>query len=209
MKGFGIAASFIRADNMEFRSDRYENSNSLLMLVNDILYISRIDAHMIEPKLDAVDFAPLFDLHCQMGWSGNLKTDLKTIVENPYEHLVIVIDQELLGKVIELVLNCSIECTQEGMVRAKYEYRQGTLNITTEDTGEGLEKEFLPHVFERFSHDSRQRQCGSGLVLPIVKGLVELMGGTIEMTSEPGKGTTVWISIPCELVSSEKKKDFI
>jgi len=45
--------------------------------------------------------------------------------------------------------------------------------------------------------------------LPIVKGLVELMGGSIEMTSDVGKGTTAWVSIPCELISSEKKKEFI
>ena len=163
---------------------------------------------MVEFNYHECDFAMLFDGFCYMGWS-NLNPGVKVSIENPYTRLIVKIDEQNLGSVIQKLCDHAACMTTEGTIRAKYEYRQGNLNITTEDTGEGLEKEFLPHVFERFSHDSRQRQCGSGLVLPIVKGLVELMGGTIEMASEPGKGTTVWISIPCELVSSEKKKDFI
>ena len=95
----------------------------------------------------------------------------------------IFIDEELLGKVIEMLAGCSISFTEEGSIRAKYEYRQGCLNITIEDTGIGIAKEVLPHIFERFCRDQNQRQCGTGLVLPIIKGLVELMGGTIEFMS--------------------------
>ena len=197
------------ADEVIFVNEIKQNSNSLLRLVNDILYISRIDAHMIEPKLEPIDFAGVFEGHCQMGWSSNTTPNIKTLVENPYEHLMVVIDHELLGKVIEQLVTCSIFFTREGMVRGKYEYRQGNLNITIEDTGEGIEQDVLPHLFDRFSHQGGRRHFGSGLELPIVKGLVELMGGSIEMTSDVGKGTTAWVSIPCELISSEKKKEFI
>lgn len=85
----------------------------------------------------------------------------------------------------------------------------GALNITIENTGKGISADTLPHVFDRFYRYNGQAQCGSGLLLPIVKGLVELMDGNIELSSEEGKGTTIWISIPCELVSSELKKDII
>jgi signal transduction histidine kinase len=177
--------------------------------VNDILYISRIDAKMIQVKRQNTDFALTFDAHCHMGWSANLNTDIKTIVENPYEHLQIVVDEEMVGKVIEYLTHYAIFYTEEGMVRAKYEYRMGALNITIENTGKGISADTLPHVFDRFYRDNSHKQCGSGLLLPIVKGLVELMDGNIELSSEEGKGTTIWISIPCELVSSELKKDII
>ena len=187
-------------DEPVFVNEIKMNSNTLLALVNDILYLSRIDAHMIELKLAPADFASSFVAHCHMGWSSNTKPEMKTIVENPYEHLEVIIDEELLGKVIEILAGNAIYYTNEGMVRAKYEYRLGSLNITIEDTGIGIAPDVLPHIFERFNRDQNEKQCGTGLVLPIIKGLVELMGGTIDFMSELGKGTTVWLSIPCELV---------
>ena len=125
-------------DEPVFVEEIKKSSNALLELVNDILYISRIDAHMIEVKPQQTDFALTFDGHCHMGWSHNTNQNLKTIVENPYEHLTVVIDEELTGKIIEQLASMSIFYTKEGMVRAKYEYRQGALNITMEDTGVGL-----------------------------------------------------------------------
>lgn len=196
-------------DEHIFAEEIKKNSNALLNLVNDILYISRIDAKMIELKKQPTDFAAVFDAHCHMGWSANMKPDIKAIVENPYEHLTVVIDEELTGKIIEQLASMSIFYTKEGMVRAKYEYRQGALNITIEDTGRGFSQEVLPHIFDRFGRNKNEEQFGTGLLLPIVKGLTELMGGIIEITSEKGKGTTAWVSIPCELISSEKKKQII
>ena len=187
-------------DEQVFVNEIKMSSNTLLTLVNDILYLSRIDAHMIEPKLAPADFAFSFVAHCHIGWSSNTKPEIKTIVEDPYEHLEVIIDEELLGKVIEILTGNAIYYTSEGMVRAKYEYRLGALNITIEDTGIGIAPDVLPHIFERFNRDQNEKQCGTGLVLPILKGLVELMGGTIDFMSELGKGTTVWVSIPCELV---------
>ena len=209
----GFAELFDKEHDIEdepiFVEEIKKSSNSLLELVNDILYISRIDAKMIQVKRQTTDFALTFDAHCHMGWSANLNTDIKTIVENPYEHLQIVVDEEMVGKVIEYLTHYAIFYTEEGMVRAKYEYRMGALNITIENTGKGISADTLPHVFDRFYRDNSHKQCGSGLLLPIVKGLVELMDGNIELSSEEGKGTTIWISIPCELVSSELKKDII
>jgi signal transduction histidine kinase len=68
--------------------------------------------------------------------------------------------------------------------------------VTVEDTGAGITAEVLPHVFERFykSRDS----SGTGLGLPIAKYLVEAHGGTITAESEPGKGTTIHISLPVD-----------
>lgn len=68
-----------------------------------------------------------------------------------------------------------------------------------EDTGIGMEKEYLKHIFEPFSQertDARTVYQGTGLGMPIVKTLVERMGGSIEIDSVPGKGSTVFISIP-------------
>ena len=192
------------ADEPIFVEEIKRNSNSLLQLVNDILYLSRLDANMIEIKRQDVDFPVLFDSFCQLGWSS-VNPNVKTIIENLYEHLVVNVDQENLGKVIEMLCQNAARFTEKGFVRAKYEYRHGHLAITVEDTGRGLDEESLAHVFDRFSRDSNGEACGTGLDLPIVQALVQQMGGTIEMQSEQGKGSAVWVSIPCEAKTIEKR----
>ncbi len=207
----GFAEMFESEHNPEdeavFVDEIKKNSNKLLRLVNDVLYISRIDAKMIEVKHQPVDFASLFDGFCHMGWSNNLKTELKTIVENPYEHLEIVIDQEITGRIIEELTRNAVKFTHTGTVRAKYEYRSGELNITVEDTGMGIKNEDLPHLFDRFSHNRETEFGNTGLHMAIIKGLIELLDGKIDIISAPDKGTTVWVTIPCELINMDLKKD--
>ena len=73
--------------------------------------------------------------------------------------------------------------------------------ISVDDSGSGLSEERLKHIFERFMADPDN---GTGLEMPICKELVEQMGGTIEVNSTVGKGTTVWITLPCEASSIER-----
>ncbi|MBR1687084.1 MAG: PAS domain-containing protein [Prevotella sp.] len=208
----GFAELFENEHNPEdegvFVEEIKKNSNSLLELINDILFLSRLDANMIEYNKEDTDFALFFDGFCQMGWSS-VSPRVKTIIENPYNHLFINIDQNNLGQVIQKLCSNAAFFTQEGTIRAKYEYRRGQLTITIEDTGEGIDEKTLPRVFERFVRDHKERHCGTGLGLPIVQSLVQQMGGTIEFQSELGKGTTAWVTIPCEAVTLEKKKEII
>ena len=196
------------ADEPIFVEEIKRNSNSLLQLVNDILFLSRLDANMIEYNKVEVDFAEVFDSYCQMGWS-TVSPNVRTAVENPYEHLVVTIDPEHLGKVISLLCTTSVRFTQEGAIRAKYEYRQGELAISIEDTGRGIAKDMLDRVFERFARDKNDELCGTGLDLPIAQSLVQQMGGTIEIQSEEGRGTTVWLILPCSATTIVKKRDII
>lgn len=185
------------ADEPVFVEEIKRNSNSLLALVNDILFLSRLDANMLEYNKIDVDFAQIFESHCHMGWSG-VNPQVKTIVENPYDRLVVHVDQEHLGMVIEKLCVNAVRYTESGFIRAKYEYRHGELTISIEDTGKGIDEQTLSHVFERFVRNKDEELCGTGLDLPIVQVLVEQMGGTIEMQSELNKGTMAWVSIPCK-----------
>ena len=196
------------ADEPVFVEEIKRNSNSLLQLVNDILYLSRLDANMIEVKKQEVDFPIIFDSFCQLGWS-NINPNIKTILGNPYEHLIVNIDSDMLGKVINMLCHCASLNMEKGFIRAKYEYRHGALAISVEDNGYGLDAESLKHAFDRFARNTEDKLCGTGLDLPIVKALVELMGGTIELQSEEGKGSLVWVSIPCEAKTIELRREMI
>lgn len=193
-------------DEPIFSEEIKRNTKELLTLVNDILYISRLDAKMVEFNYKETDFALLFDGYCYMGWS-TLAPGVKVQVENPYNHLTVIIDEQCLGEVIEKLCLNAAHVTKAGTIRAKYDYRHGELNITIEDTGKGLSEKELQHVFDRFARDENNERDGTGLDMAIIKELVEQMGGTIEIQSEEGKGSATYVIIPCEMIAMEKKKE--
>ena len=190
-----------------FVSQIKNNAAHLLRLINDILFLSRLDAHMIDIVVQPIDFAKTFEGHCQVGWLNNQKPGVRYIVENHYEQLVVDIDDANLGRVIEQIINNATEHTTSGTVRARFDYMGGKLVIAIEDTGCGIDKLQLDNIYERFNNNNQQR--GTGLGMPICKELTQQLGGTIEVTSEVGKGTTVWITIPCTASVVERKNDII
>ena len=185
------------ADEAFFVEQIKMSSNILLNLINDILFLSRLDANMIEYNKSDIDFAQVFEGHCQMGWS-NMSPKVKTAIDCPYESLVVDIDDSNLGMAIERICFVASQFLEEGNISARCEYRRGELTISFEDDGMGIDAETLPHIFDRFIRDKNQKLCGTGLDLPIAQSLVQQMGGTIDFESELGKGATIWISVPCE-----------
>ena len=196
------------ADEPAFVEQIKTNSNNMLKLVNDVMLLSSLDANMVEYHKDFIDFAQVFASHCQLGWSC-ADPQVKTIIDNPYDSLVINIDEEHLGKVIEKLCWMSTLTLKHGYAKARFEYRRGELLITIEDTGEGIPEEGMAHIFDRFVHDYDDQLLGTGLDLPIVQALVRQMGGSIEMDSKLHQGTTAWVSIPCEAQSVERRREEI
>jgi signal transduction histidine kinase len=181
------------------------NSAHLLNLINDILFLSRLDAHMIEIKKQPTDFAMTFEGHCQIGWENHKKEGVRYITENHYDKLVVDIDDTNTGRIIEQIISNAAMFTQTGTVLGRYDYINGNLMIAIEDTGIGMPEKTLDHIFERFVSGSHKETTGLGL--PICKELAEQMGGTLSINSEEGKGTSVWISIPCTALEIQRKKD--
>ena len=196
------------ADEPAFVEQIKTNSNNMLTLVNDVMLLSSLDANMVEYRKDDIDFAQIFASHCQMGWS-NANPQIKTIIDNPYESLVVNIDLEYLGKVIEKLCWLSALTLKEGYAKARYEYRRGELLITIEDSGDGIPEEGMAHIFDRFVHNIDNHLLGTGLDLPIVQAIVRQMGGTIEIESKLHQGTTAWVSIPCEAKNIERRREEI
>ncbi len=115
------------------------------------------------------------------------------------EPLEIIGDSERLGQVVTNFLTNAIQYNQpDGEVRVKLEAQSGLAVLTIADTGQGIAPENLPRVFERFyqADQSRTGAGNSGLGLAICKAIVEAHGGTIEVTSEVGKGSTFVVRLP-------------
>ena len=196
------------ADEPAFVEQIKTNSNNMLALVNDIMLLSSLDANMVEYRKEDIDFSQVFASHCQIGWS-TANTQVKTVIDNPYDCLVVNIDEEHVGKVIERLCWLSALTLKEGYAKARYEYRRGELLITIEDTGDGIPEEGMAHIFDRFVHNIDNHLLGTGLDLPIVQAIVRQMGGTIEIESTLHKGTTAWVAIPCEAKTIERRREEI
>ena len=190
-------------DEGVFIKEILNNSDQLLHLINGILFLSRLEAHMIDINKQPFDFSTVFGESCEEGWGRFKQPGVKYIVENPYESLVVNIDVSNLKHVIQQVAANAAQYTHDGTVRARYDYIGRKLIISIEDTGEGITAEDLNRIYDRFM---TRRQDGSGLGLPISKELTEQMGGTLEINSDAGLGTTVWITIPCQATEVKRKK---
>ena len=191
-----------------FFIDQIRNStNELLLVVNDVLYISRLEANMEEYKREAVDFASAFEGYCRNGLS-TIKPGVQSVIVQPYNRLVVDIDASHVSMIIQRLCNLSCMVTDSGSITVSYEYHRGELIILFEDTGNGFPEEVAAHVLDQ--HFARREDgglIGSGLDLPIVQLLTKQMGGTIEIQSDYGKGTSVWVSIPCTASVIEKKRN--
>jgi len=185
-----------------------QSTNDLLLLVNDILYLSRLDANMEEFKHEEVDFAQAFEEVCKNGMA-TIKPGVQSVVNQPYNSLVVDIDLNHISMVIRRLCALSCQSTTHGSITVGYEYRRGELTISIDNTGAGLAAEDMDHIFENFSRNAKGEMIGSGLDLPIVKLLTEQMGGTIDLQSDYGKGTIIWVSIPCTATIIKKKREFI
>lgn len=203
-----FGAEHSEEDEPIFAEQIKKNTNTLLKLINDILFLSRLDAKMIEYDYQTCDFAMLFEGWCYMAWS-NMDSNVKIVVDNPYTSLMVNIDQQNLGMVIQKLCVYTGQYTREGMVRAKYEYRHGELMITIEDTSNGMDAKKLKKAFDRFAREEGGDKEGTGLDLPIVKEIVEQMNGSIELQSEQGKGNAFFLNIPCEMISFDKKAEIM
>jgi PAS domain S-box len=195
------------SDEPFFMEQIKHSTDELLLLVNDILYISRLEANMEEYKKETVDFATAFEGYCQNGMEG-INPDVQSVIVQPYNRLLVDIDDRHLEMIIQRLCKLSCLLTTHGSITASYEYHRGELTIHLEDTGIGFAAEVMPHIFEHFTRNIRGGLIGSGLDLPIVQQLTQQMGGNIEIQSDYQKGTSIWVSIPCTASVIEKKRDY-
>ncbi|MBR3480815.1 MAG: transporter substrate-binding domain-containing protein [Prevotella sp.] len=180
-----------------------ENAEQLTHIIGNILNLSRIEAHMVEIIKRPVDFAKVFETYCDEGWAKHTVPEVRYIIENPYKQLVLDIDIDHLGNIIKQVVMNAAQHTRNGVIRARYDYIGRRLMISVEDTGEGMTAQQLEELtgqLESGTHTS------SGLGLPICKELLKQMGGSLEISSECGIGTTVWITLPCAATNIKRKK---
>ena len=183
------------SDGQRYIENIKKHSRNLLNLVNNILFLSRLDAGMIESKTTTVDFAAFFEECCKTAWASGQQPGVEYIVETPYDQLMLDIDLSNLSIAIDQVIANAVQHTTSGYVRAHFDYNGEDLTVAIQDTGCGIPADQQEKIFERFVTTN---SGSSGIGLSICQQVVKLMGGRIHLKSEEGKGTIFWIIIPCK-----------
>lgn len=205
--GFSELLSEVQNESDEsfFVSEIKKNTNILLKIVNDILFLSKIDAGMVEMKKELCDIALLCKSRCDIAKEKLQDKDIEFIsLKGSNEVCTVETDSYLITRILDNMLNNAVKFTEKGYIKVNYSYEEGSLVLFVEDTGCGIDKDMRNKVFDRFVKTDNS-EWGPGLGLSFCKAITELMGGEIHLESEKGCGTTVWVNIPCKRIAIENK----
>ena len=189
----------------------------LLSLINYVLEMARIESGKATLRTEVGDAQELLGALNAVFEPAVEKKRLKYNCTLDVEHRFIICDVTKVREIVLNIISNSVKYTPEGgsvTVQIKeipWEKEGWTAyRILVEDTGIGMGAEYLPHIFEEFTRErtsTESKVVGAGLGLPIVKALIDLMGGTIQVESERGKGSKFEVILPFEIASEEEVKD--
>ena len=189
------------AERQEYIKIVRENNDLLLQLISDILDLSKIEAGTFEFTNGDVDVYLLCeDIVRSMRMKA--KEEVELVLDNHLPVCHVISDRNRIHQVISNFVNNAMKFTSEGSIHVGYKLKDGELEFYVEDTGIGIEKEQLPHIFERFVKLNTFVH-GTGLGLSICQSIVEQLGGRIGVDSEKGKGSRFWFTIPGVIVTEE------
>jgi PAS domain S-box-containing protein len=193
----------------EYARDIQSSSLHLLQIINDILDVSKIEAGMTTLRETEVEFAAIVRSCCRLVAPRATSLGITLTFDLPDDLPVISADERMLKQVMLNLLSNALKFTAGGgaVEVAARRAPAGGLIFTVKDTGIGIAREDFEKIFQPFGQaDSSlaRRFEGTGLGLPLTRGLVELHNGTIELESEVGRGTTLRVALPKNRVAKNQ-----
>ena len=202
------------------------SSEFLLSLINYVLETARIESGKTSLNNEVSCASRLIESLTDVFEPEVCKKGLTYSYTKDIEHEYVMCDETKVREIFINIIGNSLKYTPAGGkitidIREIPFDRENYIayKIVVEDTGIGMSEDYLPHIFEEFSREhtsTESKVVGTGLGLPIVKALIDLMGGTIEIESEAGKGTKTTVMIPFEIATQEqileekqKEKEFV
>ena len=203
-----------REKTLEYIDKIQTSSSFLLSLINDVLEMARIESGKAMLKMESGCLSDLVN-SLNAVFEPSIRTkNLKYSCNLNVTHEYLICDKTKLREIILNILGnaikytpdggqVTVDITEENLAREGYaRYR-----FVVKDTGIGMSEEYLPHIFEEFTRErtsTESKVFGAGLGLPIVKALIDLMEGTVEIESKAGEGSTFIVTLPFQLADQEK-----
>ena len=192
-----------------------ESSRDLLVLIDDMIDFSKIEANELKLKKEALSLKSLLkemseDFRQMKIQKRKQQLEIRFRVPQLKHHDYIFIDQRRLKQILYNLFDNSLKFTEHGYIEIGYQLlSKNKLQFYVEDSGQGIPKAQLKNIFNRtasHAHSIKDRDGGAGLGLAICNGLVKLMGGEINVKSIPGKGSIFYFTVPYDKISSPPKE---
>ena len=190
-----------------------EAGNHLIGIINDVLEVSRIEQGKINIENEESDIYELMtDFYNLVEIQAAVKKQKMTIDLEGIIDKYVYMDWTRISQVLINLINNAIKYTPRGhtihisLNEVASDDKQAQYVFTCTDTGIGMSEEYLSHIFEEFSREEtsvKNEVPGTGLGLPIVKSIIELMEGTIQVESKQNIGTKITVTLPFDI--AEKK----
>ena len=213
-----LAQSQLDADQRYFVDIMCSASSTLLSIINDVLDISKIESGKLSIETTPFNLNETIrrtlSIFGEKAKQTNVTLDIELMDDQGIVHLG---DPHRLSQVLFNIVGNAMKFTQAGYVRVTSHLARGENDIcfvsfSIEDTGVGMDLAYLTKVFEAFTQEDAsitRKFGGSGLGLSIARSIVHIMGGTIEIESEKGKGTRVNIRIPMRISNEKTKQEIV
>jgi len=176
-------------------------AKELMNMISEILRATSIEAGKVKAEMFQIHMGELLD-DLKSSYDLPLDKDLTFKWDYPAEPRTISTDGDKLKHILQNLINNAVKFTDEGSITlpARYFPEAQAAEFKVVDTGIGIDQEKIPSIFEMFHQiDSSEtrKHGGVGLGLYIVKKYTEVLGGQIQVNSEPGKGSAFTVTIPC------------
>lgn len=194
----------------------HNNTERLILLVNDLLDVEKIQAGKIDLKIDRVNLTQLVkeSIEANQAYANNLKVEV-VLLGSPEDCFVEADSSRLMQVMANLISNAAKYSPQGAQVEIRIEKEDEYVKVSVVDYGQGIPKEYHGKMFQKFSQvdssDSRKKG-GTGLGLNITKAIVEHHGGQISFESELNQGSTFFFVLPLwheQLIKEEPKSEVV
>lgn len=190
---------------IEYLDDIIESSQHLLGVINDILDVAKSEAGKTELNEEPVNMLGELQLTSRLFAEQAAEADVSLTIQMPDLMPKLMADQRKIRQILLNLVSNAVKFTPPGgsvTVSVSLE-PDGGMTLVVADTGIGIDKDDIPRALSPFGQvesSLSRRHEGTGLGLPLTRALVECHGGTLELDSEPGKGTRVYARFPHERV---------
>lgn len=182
-----------------------DSAASLFEMVNDLLDLAKVEAGKIEVRKGPVELSQL--LGGLRGMFRPLSSSglVRLVIEDPPNELTLHTDEAKLSQILRNLISNALKFTEHGEVRLRVEVTPQQLLIRVSDTGIGIAPGDHARIFQDFTqvdHPIQRKVKGTGLGLPLSRQFAVLLGGSLTVESEPGRGSVFTFALPVEAFSS-------